>query len=192
MKQYKIEKSHGLSEWIRARFFPDRIVMSPEEIDFEALATQGFRVILIDIDNTLSVHGSTKADAFAKKIIERIEESDLCPVIVSNARFERARSYAASLGVSFIAHAKKPGIENICRDLDQRGCPKENALMIGDQLITDVWSARRAGIPVILTERRSRQELITVRMKRPIESLLKILGGRSYWNRLKGECHDRM
>ena len=97
-------------------------------------------------------------------------------MIVSNAGFERARSYADSLGVSFIAHARKPSIDSICQDLDQRDCPHENALVIGDQLLTDVLSARRAGIPVILTEKRSQKEFFTVRIKRPIESILIMLG----------------
>jgi HAD superfamily phosphatase (TIGR01668 family) len=192
MKQHKIKKSRGLSEWIRARFFPDRIVSTPEEIDFEALAAQGVRIVLVDIDNTIALHGSTTADAFAERVIERIKNTGLCPVIVSNAGFERARSYADSLGVSFIAHARKPSIDSICQDLAQRDCPHENALVIGDQLLTDVLSARRAGIPVILTEKRSQKEFFTVRIKRPIESILIMLGGRSYWEDLKGECHDRL
>ena len=192
MKQHKIKKNRGLSEWIRARFFPDRIVSTPAVIDFEALATQGFRIVLVDIDNTIALHGSTTADTFAKKVIERIKSADLCPVIVSNAGIERARSYADSLGISFIAHARKPGIDSICRDLAQRGCPRENALVIGDQLLTDVWSARRAGIPVVLTAKRSPKELFTVRIKRLLESILIKLGGRSHWDDLKGECHDRM
>ncbi|HPY64676.1 MAG TPA: YqeG family HAD IIIA-type phosphatase [Bacillota bacterium] len=192
MKQHKIKKGRGLSEWIRARFFPDRIVSTPEEIDFEALAAQGVRIVLVDIDNTIALHGSTTADAFAERVIERIKNAGLCPVIVSNAGFERAHSYADSLGVSFIAHARKPSIDSICQDLAQRDCPHENALVIGDQLLTDVLSARRAGIPVILTEKRSQKEFFTVRIKRPIESILIMLGGRSYWEDLKGECHDRL
>ncbi len=192
MKKNRIKKSRGLSEWIRARFFPDWIVSSPVEIDFESLAMRGFRVVLIDIDNTLAFHGSKTADEFAKTVIERIKMSGLSPVIVSNARVERARTYADSLGIPFIAHARKPGIENICRDLEQRDCPSHHALMVGDQLLTDIWSARRAGIPVILTERRSPHEFFTVRIKRPIESLLIALGGRSRWNELKRDCHDRM
>ncbi|HHW93177.1 MAG TPA: HAD hydrolase-like protein [Clostridiaceae bacterium] len=192
MNRKNIKKSRTLSGWVRARFFPDCIVSSPDKIDFEALAAKGFRIVLIDIDNTLAFHGSKTCDTFAKLIIDRIEDSSLCPVIVSNARVERARTYAASLGISFIAHAKKPGIKTICRDLVQRNCPCEKALMVGDQLLTDVWSARRAGIPVILTERRSSREIFTVRIKRTIESLLILLGGRSHWNDLKGECHDRL
>ncbi|MGI6508441.1 MAG: YqeG family HAD IIIA-type phosphatase [Saccharofermentanales bacterium] len=192
LRQNKIKKNRGIAAWIRARFFPDRIVSSPEEIDFDALAMRGFRIVLLDIDNTLAFHGSETGDDFAKTIVDRVSAAGLCPVIVSNARLERAQTYADSLGISFIAHARKPGIENICRDLEHRECPCENALMVGDQLITDVWFARRAGIPVILTERRSPHELITVRVKRPLESLLIILGGRSHWNDLKGVSDDRL
>jgi len=60
-------------------FFPDRIVSTPEEIDFEALAAQGVRIVLVDIDNTIALHGSTTADAFAERVIERIKMRAYAP-----------------------------------------------------------------------------------------------------------------
>ncbi len=188
----QIKKSHSISEWIRNRFFPDMIVSSPDTIDFEELQRRGFRVVLLDIDNTIALHGSKTGDSFAKNIVDRIHDAGLEPIIVSNAKIERARTFADSLGISFIAHARKPSIDAICRELQCRSCPCCDALMVGDQLLTDVWSAKRAGIPIIFTHKRSSKELITVRLKRPIEWLLIVLGGRSRWNALKGNDYDRL
>lgn len=188
----QIKKSRSISEWIRNRFFPEMRVSSPDTIDFDRLKQRGFRVVLLDIDNTIALHGSRTGDSYANNIVNRIHDAGLEPVIVSNAKIERARTFADSLGISFIAHAKKPRIEAICRDLECRSCPCCDAIMIGDQLLTDVWSAKRAGIPVILTDKRSTKELVTVRMKRPIESILILLGGRSRWNALKGHDYDRL
>ncbi|HNZ63241.1 MAG TPA: HAD hydrolase-like protein [Bacillota bacterium] len=185
------ERTHSPSHWVRTRFFPDMRVPSPDVIDFREIADRGFRVVLLDIDNTLAVHGSRTGDTFARGIVTRIEKAGLVPVIVSNARAGRARAYARSLGVSsFIPDAGKPGIEPICRHLRELGCSPDNALMIGDQLLTDVWSARRAGIPVILTDKRSSKELITVRVKRPIETLLRLIGGCSEWKILGEKGYD--
>lgn len=182
-----------LQRWVQKRFFPDLVQDSAEAVDYEYLASRGFRLVLLDIDNTLALHGSREADAYARRVVEKIQQAGLVPVITSNALEERARSFAESLGLDYIAQAKKPSIDAICRELDRRDCLPGQTLMVGDQLLTDVWSARRAGIPVILTRKRSREELLTVRIKRPIERLLVCLGGKEAWARLQGgDRHDRL
>lgn len=180
-------KGLTLSRRIRARFFPDLIVSSPLAIDYKQLAAQGFRIALVDIDNTLALHGSHVCDLEAAAIIRKIREAGLIPVVASNAPVERARAYADSLQVDFIAKAKKPAPQAICLDLDKRSCRPQDAIMIGDQLLTDVWSARRAGIPVILTEKRSKEELVTIRLKRILEWMLIRCGGRTHWQALQGD-----
>jgi hypothetical protein len=44
--------------------------------------------------------------------------------------------------------------------------------MIGDQLLTDIWAARRAGVKSILVEPRSAQESGHIRIKRLIERII--------------------
>ncbi len=178
----------SLSRWVRSRFFPDLIVASPGQLDYRKLAEEGFRLVLLDIDNTLALHGSRTADDFARSVVERIEGAGLVPVITSNARRQRAETYAGSLGLGFIPEAGKPGIGAICRELSERDCRPDQALMIGDQLLTDIWSARRAGLPVILTDKRARSEIVTVRFKRLIEWLLIRLGGKASWKSLRAEA----
>ncbi len=185
--QDKTNRREGLtlSRRIRSSFFPDLIVASPLDIDYGKLASRGFRVALVDIDNTLACHGSHVCDLEATAIIQKIREAGLVPVVASNAPAQRARTYAGSLQVDFIASAKKPRTGAICRELENRSCRPERALMIGDQLLTDVWSARRAGIPVILTDKRSNKEIFTVRLKRLLEWILIRCGGMGHWRALR-------
>lgn len=178
-------KHSRLARQIRQKFYPDLIVPSPRSIPYDRLASMGFRIVLLDVDNTLVTHGSHEGDDFAKEIVLRVQKAGLIPVIASNAREHRARSFANSLGIDFIAQAKKPGIDAICLELTARSCERHNALMVGDQLLTDVWAARKANIPVILTQKRAEHEIITVKMKRVIERLLRFLGGKSEWEALK-------
>ncbi len=186
-RQTKASTRTPLSRWVRDRFFPDLIVSSPDRLAYGKLAAEGFRLVLLDIDNTLVCHGSHLADAFARSVVEKIEEAGLTPIITSNARRQRAETFANSLGLGFIPEAKKPGIEAICRELDSYDCRMDQALMVGDQLLTDIWSARRAGLPVVLTDKRAPREIITVRFKRLIEGLLIRLGGRGHWEALRAD-----
>ncbi len=175
----------SLFHFVRSRFFPDLIVDSPLMIDYRELAARGFRLALIDIDNTLVHHGRSTGDDKAAQVIAQVRAGGLIPIIASNAPYKRARLFADSLAVDFIARTRKPGIEAICRELRSRECRPDQAILIGDQLLTDVWSARRAGMPVILTDRRSTRETLNVRIKRPIERLLILIGGRARWQGLR-------
>ena len=185
------QECSALSRCVRSFFFPDLIVSSPLAIDYDQLVSSGFRVALVDIDNTLACHGSHACDPEAAAIIEKIQDAGLVPVIVSNAGMERARTYADSLQVEFIAKAKKPRTGAICLALENLGCLPEHTITIGDQLLTDVWSARRAGIPVILTDKRSNKEIFTVRLKRPLEWILIRCGGKARWQTLR-ENYSRL
>ena len=71
----------SLREKVRKSFFPDKTVEAVIDIDFEALKRQGFRVILLDIDNTLVPHGTHSADESALKIRDTLDNIGLAPVV---------------------------------------------------------------------------------------------------------------
>lgn len=175
----------GLRGKIRRLFFPDRVIDSVSDLDRSALIHSGIRVMLLDIDNTLARHGSRTADSFAKSVCEEIASDGIIPCICSNAKNERAQAYADSLGLRCIARAKKPSPDAILDFLKANNLQKDEVLMVGDQLITDVCAARRAGIPVVLVRPIDKKEIITVRLKRPLEKLLILLGGKDHFTSLE-------
>lgn len=188
----KDKKKRSLGQRVRDTFYPDMIVPSPDAIDYGRLARLGCRIVLLDIDNTLAPHGTREGDAFARRIVAMVQEAGLLPVIASNAKEDRARTFADSLGVPFISNARKPDARAICLDLEGRDCQPAEAVMVGDQLLTDVLSARRGKIPVILTDRRSRSELVTIRFKRGLEWILIRLGGKDKFDALRKVTIDQL
>lgn len=188
----KDKKKRSLGQRIRDTFYPDMIVPSPDAIDYRQLARMGYRIVLLDIDNTLAPHGTRKGDPFARKVVDLVREAGLIPVLASNAKEDRARSFADSLGVAFITDARKPDARAICLDLEGRDCRPAEAVMVGDQLLTDVLSARRGKIPVILTDRRSRSELVTIKAKRVLERILIRLGGKDKFDALRKVTIDQL
>lgn len=175
----------SLREKVRKSFFPDKTVEAVIDIDFEALKRQGFRVILLDIDNTLVPHGTHSADESALKIRDTLDNIGMAPVVCSNAKSERLFSFSGSLDVECIKDAKKPAPHAINDFMQRNDIKADEIIMIGDQLITDVLAARRAGIPVILCEPISKKEVFYVRLKRPLERLLVWIGGKDIFNALR-------
>jgi len=147
-------------------FEPDRIYQSIDRINFALLYQQGKRLVLLDIDNTLVRHGSHTADDFARSIVDRIRTAGLTPYIVSNAKPSRAKRFAESLGVPFTGLAGKPSARGLLKGCVETGFPADQAVMIGDQLFTDILAARRAKIMAILVLPLDRREVWNVAVKR--------------------------
>ena len=147
-------------------FKPDRIYQSIALIDFNLLFAEGKRVVLLDIDNTLVRHGSHRADEFAISMVDRIRAAGLTPFLVSNAKPSRARQFADSLGVAFVGLAGKPSPRGLLKACAQLGYATGQAVMIGDQLFTDIAAARRAKVTAILVLPLDRHEAWNVAIKR--------------------------
>ena len=52
------------------------------------------------------------------------------------------------------------------------GCDRTNTLFVGDQLFTDVWGAKRAGIYSILVKPLHPKEEIQIVLKRYLEKIV--------------------
>ena len=52
------------------------------------------------------------------------------------------------------------------------GCKRENTLFVGDQLFTDIWGAKKAGICTILVKPIDKKEEIQIVLKRYLEKIV--------------------
>ena len=153
---------------------PDFYVESLAHVDFAALYQQGIRLVLLDIDNTLSKHGSIVGGAYAVEQVARIHQTGLECIIISNAGYKRAETFAVSLGISFLPRARKPSRRGIRLALRQHPeLEKSQIVIIGDQLMTDILAGNRAKIMTILVDPISSVESKQVKLKRPLEKILK-------------------
>lgn len=158
-----------MSSFIDRLIKPDEYYIDLLHIDFAAYAAQGCRLILLDIDNTLARHGAYAADDFAREAVSRILKAGLACRIISNAKHKRAMAFSASLNLPFTAMANKPwphALKSACREA---GIKSSQAVMIGDQLLTDIAAARRAGCRAVLVKPRFDHEAWNVRFKRIFE-----------------------
>ncbi len=153
------------------RFFPDRYVASTYVIDFEKLYADGVRGLIFDIDNTLVPHGAP-ADARAVKLFERLRAIGFRCCLISNNQEKRVKMFNEPIQVDYVYNAHKPSTRNYIRAMEIMGTDRENTVFIGDQLFTDVWGAKRAGIPNILVKPIHPKEEIQIVLKRYLERLV--------------------
>ena len=130
---------------------PGRYVASVERIDLDALWRAGKRAILLDRDNTLVPRDARCAPESVAAWLDHAREMGFELCIVSNNwhRNEVARS-ARELSVDAIAFACKPLPFALSSGMRRLGVDPPRAVMIGDQLYTDVIAGNLAGVDTIL------------------------------------------
>ncbi len=152
-------------------FFPDEYRDSTYTIDFEKLYQEGYRGLLFDIDNTLVPHGAP-ADARAVALFQRLKRIGFKSCFLSNNQIERVSSFNDAVGERFIENAHKPSVRNYYRAMELLGTDKSNTIFIGDQLFTDIYGAKRAGIRNILVKPIHPKEEIQIVLKRYLEKIV--------------------
>lgn len=152
-------------------FFPDEYLDSAYDIDYEKLYREGYRGLLFDIDNTLVPHGAP-ADERAIALFARLKKLGFSCCLLSNNQIERVSSFNEPIQVFFIENAHKPSVKNYRRAMEMMGTDEKSTLFIGDQLFTDVYGAKRAGIRTILVRPIHPKEEIQIVFKRYLEKIV--------------------
>lgn len=154
------------------RFYPDEWAASAYEIDYEELYKAGYRGIIYDVDNTLVPHDAP-ADTRARELFERLHELGYRVTLLSNNKEPRVKSFSEAVKYAdYIYKAGKPSKKGYLAAMEKMGTEKESTLFVGDQLFTDVWGARNAGIRAYLAVPIDPKEEIQIVLKRILERIV--------------------
>ena len=152
-------------------FYPDAWMASTYVIPFEELYQKGYRGLIFDVDNTLVPHGAP-ADERAKKLFARLKAIGFDMCLISNNKEARVKMFNEEICVKYIFNAHKPSKRNYVEAMRLMNTNRDNTLFIGDQLFTDVYGAKRAGIKSILVKPIHPKEEIQIVLKRKLESIV--------------------
>ena len=153
------------------KFYPDKWVDSAYEIDYEELYRRGIRGLLFDIDNTLVPHGAD-ADERAKELFGRLKRLGFHICLISNNNEERVRRFNRDIHVNYIHKANKPSVNGFRKAMERMHTTEKNTVFIGDQLFTDIYGAKRAGIYSYLVMPIDPKEEIQIILKRYLEKIV--------------------
>lgn len=152
-------------------FYPDEYVESAYQIDFKALRARGICGVLFDIDNTLVPHGEP-ADERAVALFARLRQLGLKTCLISNNKEPRVKPFAQAVGSLYIFDGHKPSVKNYQKALEMMGTEADSTVFVGDQIFTDTYGAKRAGLYTILTKPIHPREEIQIVLKRYLERIV--------------------
>lgn len=153
------------------RFFPEYDVESAYVIDYEKWYRKGYRGVIFDIDNTLVPHGAA-ADERAIGLFLRLKEIGFGTMLLSNNKEPRVKQFGDRVGAKYIYKAGKPGGSGYEKAMKKLGTVPDNTLFVGDQLFTDVWGAKKAGMVTFLVKPIHPREEIQIVLKRKLEKIV--------------------
>ena len=154
-------------------FKPDLVFSKMSDVPFSKLKSMGYKFALLDLDNTLAEDHVHEPSEYTRDIISRLQNTGFTCCIVSNAKSTRSADFAALIPIACISYANKPSPSGIFRALKLLGAKREEAVLFGDQIFTDIAAAKRAGIFAVLVEPYTSKEVFYVKIKRPFEKLIK-------------------
>lgn len=154
-----------------SKFYPAHYVESAYKINYEKLYQEGYRGIIFDIDNTLVPHGFP-ADDRALRLFASLKKMGFKCCLLSNNKEGRVSLFNNDAKVYAIWDAHKPAKKNYYKAMELMETNKNNTIFIGDQLFTDVWGAKNAGIENFLVKPIHPKEEIQIVLKRYLEKIV--------------------
>lgn len=154
-------------------FAPAHAVPSLIAIDLDAQWESGKRLLLLDVDHTIVQWRTEEFDAGIVAWIERAKAIGFKICLVSNTRHpDRLERIRQKLGIEVVRGAFKPSRAMFRLALIKFRVRADQALMVGDQLMTDVLGANRSGIDAIWVQKMEGPEFKGTAINRFVERLL--------------------
>lgn len=158
----------AFARWLR----PDLLVNSLEEIPLGRLQQRGIRAFILDLDNTVTFWQSDTVAEATRAWLRQVRELGFAVCLSSNNSYARGAPVAACLGLPLVPSAGKPRRRAFYQALDILGTGPQETAVIGDQIFTDVFGAKRLGMFCILVRPLGPREFITTRLLRHLERLV--------------------
>ena len=152
-------------------FYPHEYVESVFAIDYKKLYNQGYRGIIFDIDNTLVHHGedSTKE---VDELFKTIHNIGFKTLLLSDNSEERIKRFLRNIDSPYIHEANKPNVANFLKAVEILNVKKGETVVVGDQILRDIYGANKSGIDSILVKYMRYESETKIGIRRNIEKII--------------------
>ena len=154
-----------------SKFKPNMYVKNIFEIDYKKLKDRDIKVLLFDFDNTIIEKGNNVIDKKTLKFLNSLKSNFIIYVVSNSLNKSKLNLVCSKLDLPYIGNARKP-FKSGYEKLKFKNIKNEQIVMIGDQLITDVWGANKIGYFSILIDPITNNEHIWTKVNRVFERII--------------------
>ncbi len=149
--------------------YPTRMLHRITDVSPELLAQMKVRAVLLDVDDTLSAHGSQIPYPGSVEWAQELVDRGFQLIILSNNTKDRVAPFAKQYGLPFLTFAAKPLPVGYLRAARRLGVKPRECVIVGDQVFTDVLGANLCGMQSILLDPITLQDSFSFRVRRKWE-----------------------
>jgi hypothetical protein len=157
-----------LSSYLTPDYYYDSVFLIP----YDELWKKNIRGIIFDIDNTLTRFDEKQPSAKIAALLHKLERMGFRLCLVTNNTNKRLAHFNENLTLPGIANAIKPLTRGVRYAMETMGTKPAHTVIIGDQVLSDIWAGKNAKITTILVKPISERDFFFVRAKRVIERII--------------------
>lgn len=132
-------------------FVPEFSFKALTDVTPEFLCQHNIKLLMLDMDNTISPYGISEPSAEVLEWSDRIKEAGIELYIVSNSkRPGRTEQFAKIMNIGYIKAAGKPKPAGILKVMGIKNISPQHCALAGDQIYTDTIAANLAGVMSLL------------------------------------------
>ena len=152
------------------RFYPKKMFKSVLDIKIDFLKENSIEAVFLDVDNTIIDYDYNVLEGI-EEWIKNLKDNNIKICILSNTKKkEKAEKIAKMLNLPYIYLATKPLKRGFKKAKKLLNLSNNNKIaVVGDQIMTDVLGANRAGMYSILVEPIKSKDIFVTRINRIME-----------------------
>jgi len=151
------------------KFIPDCYFQNFNDIPDDFFSQRNIKFFVCDIDNTLVTYSDPTPTENVLAFFSKLQRQDIKIAFVSNNNIKRVSKFCADLPYAFVANANKPSTRGLKSVMESMGAEKHNTVFMGDQIFTDVFCGKRAGVLTIYVPPIKDKKDIFTKFKRLLE-----------------------
>lgn len=154
---------------IKKYFIPDLMFDDFTSVTPELLKKLGINALICDIDNTLAAYEQIDPPDNVLHWCKVLENNSIKISFVSNNNKERVERFNKKFGYPAYFNSIKPSRKFIFAAMKEMNASKSETAVVGDQILTDVLAAKRAGLTAIAVKPIKDKKTLFFKFKRILE-----------------------
>lgn len=153
-------------------FRPRYTIDTIYHLDTDVLQQINVKAVFSDLDNTLLAWNEFETAKKMDELNQRLAKAGIKLVVISNNNAERIGKVLNPYQIDFVAKSRKPLPFAITKKRKQLGLAKDQVMMVGDQLITDIQAGNLAGVESVLVKPLVETDKWNTRINRFLEKII--------------------
>ena len=153
-------------------FIPKMYQKDIFHIDYNLLKKKGYKIIIFDLDNTIGKVKDKICDIDTAKFLNELNK-EFIVIIASNSRKKRVITFCEPLEFGKFYFCLKP-LSIVLKKIKKKyNIDYKNMVIVGDQLLTDMFLGNRFKLLTILVDKKDQHDLRKTKFNRIIEKIIK-------------------